>query len=120
MQKSAGPRKEVPAVWNENHNFETFNTERRRTKSLGLASLEEWAGVQNHRNEFVIMAINDYYDRHLKRSNVPYLETREKEEHLADRIVQMVRRKCLSTMPALAECTYESSNRTSLCCNEWN
>lgn len=37
-------------------------------------------------NDFIIQAINDFYDRHLAISDDPYLETREKEDAFADRI----------------------------------
>lgn len=39
-------------------------------------------------NDFIIQAINDFYDRHLAISDDPYLETREKEDAFADRIVE--------------------------------
>ena len=38
-------------------------------------------------NEFVICAINDYYERHLRKKRDPYLETREKEDAFVERIV---------------------------------
>jgi len=49
----------------------------------------------------VIEAINDYYDRHLLKVDDPYLETREKEDAFADRIVGQVESKVLSNLPAL-------------------
>ena len=52
-------------------------------------------------NEFIICAINDYYERHISKKNDPYLETREKEEAFADRIVDKVERKVLSNLPAM-------------------
>ena len=41
-------------------------------------------------NAFVVAAINDYYERHLAKKNDPYLESREKENAFADRLVQSV------------------------------
>ena len=55
-------------------------------------------------NAFVVAAINDYYERHLAKKNDPYLESREKEDAFADRLVQTVEQKLLSNLPALAPC----------------
>ena len=43
-------------------------------------------------NDFIIQAINDFYDRHLAISDDPYLETREKEDAFADRIAGPVQK----------------------------
>ena len=48
-------------------------------------------------NAFVIIAINDYYERHLKRKADSYFETREKEDAFAERMVQMVEQKVLES-----------------------
>ena len=53
-------------------------------------------------NEFVIMAINDYYDRHLKKKDDPYLETREKEQEFTNRIIEAVQGSVFANLPALA------------------
>lgn len=53
-------------------------------------------------NAFVIIAINDYYEKHLKRKADSYFETREKEDAFAERMVQMVEQKVLANLPALA------------------
>ena len=53
-------------------------------------------------NAFVIIAINDYYERHLKRKADSYFETREKEDAFAERMVKMVEQKVLANLPALA------------------
>lgn len=53
-------------------------------------------------NAFVVAAINDYYERHLAKKNDPYLESQEKEDAFADRLVQTVEQKLLSNLPALA------------------
>ena len=52
-------------------------------------------------NRFVIEAINYYYERVMRIQEDPYLETREKEDAFADRIVGKVERKVLSNLPAL-------------------
>ena len=85
----------------KNHNFR-FNTEKAEEQRAWdlLHSKEVEQGFKSQ-NEFVIMAINDYYDRHLQKRDDPYLETREKEEAFADRIVQMAQDKMFANMPAL-------------------
>ena len=52
-------------------------------------------------NNFIIQAINDFYDRHLAISDDPYLETREKEDAFADRIVEKVEQKVLGNLSQL-------------------
>ena len=52
-------------------------------------------------NDFIIQAINDFYDRHLAISDDPYLETREKEDASADRIVEKVEQKVLGNLSQL-------------------
>lgn len=52
-------------------------------------------------NDFIIQVVNDFYDRHLAISDDPYLETREKEEAFADRIVEKVEQKVLGNLPQL-------------------
>ena len=52
-------------------------------------------------NDFIIQAINDFYDRHLATSDDPYLETREKEDAFADRIVEKVEQKVLGNLSQL-------------------
>ncbi len=53
------------------------------------------------KNAFVVAAINDYYERHLAEQNDPYLESREKEDAFADRIVEAVEKKVFANIPAL-------------------
>ena len=53
------------------------------------------------KNAFVVAAINDYYERHLAEQIDPYLESREKEDAFADRIVEAVEKKVLANIPAL-------------------
>lgn len=52
-------------------------------------------------NGFVIDAINDYYDRHICIKKDPYLETREKEDAFADRIIKRVEGKFLDNLPEI-------------------
>lgn len=52
-------------------------------------------------NKFVIEAVNDYYNRCVAMRNDPYLETREKEDAFAERIVEAVEKKVMSNLPAL-------------------
>lgn len=52
-------------------------------------------------NDFIIQAINDFYDRHLAIFDGPYLETREKEDAFADRIVEKVEQKVLGNLSQL-------------------
>lgn len=52
-------------------------------------------------NKFVIEAVNDYFDRCVAVGNDPYLETREKEDAFAERIVEAVEKKVMSNLPAL-------------------
>ena len=52
-------------------------------------------------NDFIIRAVNDFYDRHLAISDDPYLETREKEDAFADRIVEKVEQKVLGNLSQL-------------------
>lgn len=51
-------------------------------------------------NDFIIQAVNDFYDWHLAISNDPYLETREKEDAFAGRIVE-VEQKVLGNLSQL-------------------
>lgn len=46
-----------------------------------------WWGRFKSQNRFVIEAINYYYERVMRIQEDPYLETREKEDAFADRIV---------------------------------
>ena len=85
----------------KNHNIR-FNTEkedeRRAWELLHSPKVRE---VSKSQNRFVIEAVNDYYDRCVERKDDPYLETREKEDAFAERIVEAVERKVISNLPAL-------------------
>jgi hypothetical protein len=86
----------------KNHNFR-FNTEKdneiRAWEILHSKEVEEDFRSQN---EFVIAAINDYYDRHLAKKQDPYLENREREEAFTQSIVEAVEQKVLDNLPGLA------------------
>lgn len=85
----------------KNHNIR-FNMEkedeRRAWELLHSPKVRE---VSKSQNRFVIEAVNDYYDRCVERKDDPYLETREKEDAFAERIVEAVERKVISNLPAL-------------------
>ena len=85
--------------WNKNVRFNR-NSES-AMQAWSLLHSDEVEKEFKSQNEFVICAINDYYERHLRNKRDPYLETREKEDAFADRIVGKVERKVLSNLPAL-------------------
>ena len=85
--------------WNKNVRFNR-NSES-AMQAWSLLHSDEVEKEFKSQNEFVICAINDYYERHLRKKRDPYLETREKEDAFADRIVGKVERKVLSNLPAL-------------------
>ena len=87
-------------TWNKNVRF-NMNSE----DAVQVWSLLHSAEVDREfksQNEFIICAINDFYERHISTKNDPYLETREKEDAFVDRIVQQVTAKILANIPALA------------------
>ena len=85
----------------KNHNFR-FNVEKEEEKRAWdlLHSKEVEQGFKSQ-NEFVMKAINDYYDRHLKKKDDPYLETREKEQEFTNRIIEAVQGSVFANLPAL-------------------
>lgn len=86
-------------IWNKNVRFNTNNNV--AIQAWDTLHSDEVEQDFNSQNEFIICAINDYYERHIRKKNDPYLETREKEDAFADRIVEKVERKVLSNLPAL-------------------
>ena len=86
---------------NKNHNIR-FNMEKgdecRAWKLLHSPQIRQMFKSQNR---FVIEAVNDYYDRCAAMKNDPYMETREKEDAFADRIVEAVEKKVVSNLSAL-------------------
>lgn len=86
-------------IWNKNVRFNTNNDV--AIQAWDILHSDEVEQDFKSQNEFIICAINDYYERHISKKNDPYLETREKEEAFADRIVEKVERKVLSNLPAM-------------------
>lgn len=86
-------------IWNKNVRFNTNSDS--AMQAWDLLHSEEVEKNFKSQNEFIICAINDYYERHISKNNDPYLETREKEDAFADRIVERVEKKVLSNLPAL-------------------
>ena len=69
--------------WNKNVRFNR-NSES-AMQAWSLLHSDEVEKEFKSQNEFVICAINDYYERHLRKKRDPYLETREKEDAFAER-----------------------------------
>lgn len=86
-------------IWNKNVRFNTNNDV--AIQAWDILHSDEVEQDFKSQNEFIICAINDYYERHISKKNDPYLETREKEEAFADRLVEKVERKVLSNLPAM-------------------
>lgn len=86
--------------WNKNVRFNR-NSES-AMQAWSLLHSDEVEKEFKSQNEFVICAINDYYERHLRKKRDPYLETREKEDAFVERIVAQVAEKTLANLPALA------------------
>ena len=57
--------------------------------------------VYGSQNDFIIQAINDFYERHLEKKKDSYLETREKEDAFVDRIVKATEEKFANKIPEL-------------------
>ena len=57
--------------------------------------------IYGSQNDFIIQAINDFYERHLKKKQDSYLETREKEDAFVDRIVKAAEEKFAGKIPEL-------------------
>ena len=85
----------------KNHNIR-FNTEKAdECRAWELLHSQKVRQIFKSQNKFVIQAVNDYYDRCVAMRNDPYLETREKEDAFAERIVEAVEKKVMSNLPAL-------------------
>ena len=86
----------------KNHNFR-FNMEKdNEVRAWEILHSQEVQEDFRSQNEFVIAAINDYYDRHLDKKQDSYLESREKEEAFTQNIVNAVEQKVLDNLPGLA------------------
>lgn len=85
----------------KNHNIR-FNTEKAdECRAWEFLHSQKVRQMFKSQNKFVIQAVNDYYDRCVAMRNDPYLETREKEDAFAERIVEAVEKKVMSNLPAL-------------------
>ena len=85
----------------KNHNIR-FNTEKAdECRAWELLHSLKVRQMFKSQNRFVIEAVNDYYDRCVAMRNDPYLETREKEDAFAERIVEAVEKKVISNLPVL-------------------
>ena len=85
----------------KNHNIR-FNTEKAdECRAWELLHSSKVRQMFRSQNKFVIEAVNDYYDRCVAMRDDPYLETREKEDAFAERIVEAVEKKVISNLPAL-------------------
>ncbi len=85
----------------KNHNIR-FNTEKEdECRAWEILHSPKIRQMFKSQNRFVIEAVNDYYDRCVAIGNDPYLETREKEDAFAERIVEAVEKKVMSNLPAL-------------------
>jgi len=87
-------------TWNKNVRFNTNSESAMQAWSL-LHSDEVKNGFKSQ-NEFIICAINDYYERYVQKKDDPYFETREKEDAFVERIVSQVTEKILTNLPTLA------------------
>ena len=86
---------------NKNHNIR-FNMERGdECRAWELLHSPQIRQMFKSQNRFVIEAVNDYYDRCVAVKRDPYLETREKEDAFAERIVEVVEKKVMFNLPAL-------------------
>ena len=86
---------------NKNHNIR-FNMEKGdECRAWELLHSPQVRQMFKSQNRFVIEAVNDYYDRYVAAKNDPYMETREKEDAFAERIVETVEKKVMSNLPAL-------------------
>lgn len=86
---------------NKNHNIR-FNMDKGdECRAWELLHSPKVRQMFKSQNRFVIEAVNDYYDRCVAMKNDPYLETREKEDAFAERIVEVVEKKVMSNLPAL-------------------
>ena len=77
----------------KNHNFR-FNMEKdNEVRAWEILHSKEVKEDFRSQNEFVIAAINDYYERYVQKKADPYLETREKEDAFVERIISQITEK---------------------------
>ena len=86
---------------NKNHNIRFSMEKEDECRAWELLHSPQVRQMFKSQNKFVIEAVNAYYDRCVAIGNDPYLETREKEDAFAERIVEAVEKKVLSNLPVL-------------------
>ena len=86
---------------NKNHNIRFSMEKEDECRAWELLHSPQIRQMFKSQNRFVIEAVNAYYDRCVAIGNDPYLETREKEDAFAERIVEAVEKKVMSNLPAL-------------------
>lgn len=94
----ARPKKEWQEIRNRNVRF--YVEKELDSRAWEILHSEE-IKVYGSQNDFIIQAINDYYERHLKKKQDSYLETREKEDAFVDRIVKAAEEKFAGKIPEL-------------------
>lgn len=85
----------------KNHNIRFSMEKEDECRAWELLHSPQVRKMFKSQNKFVIEAVNDYYNRCVAMRNDPYLETREKEDAFAERIVEAVEKKVMSNLPAL-------------------
>ena len=85
----------------KNHNIRFSMEKEDECRAWELLHSPQVRQMFRSQNKFVIEAVNDYYNRCVSMRNDPYLETREKEDAFAERIVEAVEKKVMSNLPAL-------------------
>lgn len=94
----ARPKKEWQEIRNRNVRF--YVEKELDSHAWEILHSEE-IKVYGSQNDFIIQAINDFYERHLKKKQDSYLETREKEDAFVDRIVKAAEEKFAGKIPEL-------------------
>lgn len=85
----------------KNHNIRFSMEKEDECRAWELLHSPQVRKMFKSQNKFVIEAVIDYYNRCVAMRNDPYLETREKEDAFAERIVEAVEKKVMSNLPAL-------------------
>ena len=85
----------------KNHNIRFSMEKEDECRAWELLHSPQIRQMFKSQNRFVIEAVNDYYDRYMAAKDDPYLETREKEDAFAERILEAVEKKVMSNLPAL-------------------
>lgn len=94
----ARPKKEWQEIRNRNVRF--YVEKEMDSRAWEILHSEE-IKIYGSQNDFIIQAINDFYERHLKKKQDSYLETREKEDAFVDRIVKAAEEKFAGKIPEL-------------------